>query len=223
MNREKLIQAIGDALQLVRGSGGAEERLGSAQRTIERVLGLAGGMLEDDRPPGSIARGSSCRMPPPPWSAPARSWNSTPVASEQVEERLFALRAAARKHQVTVDDLPRLRDEMAGRLARIDAGAERLTAATDAARAARAAFASVRSRPVQGTSGGGEALGRAVLTELAPLKLDKARFAVDLDAAPGGRLVRRRAPSGSATRSRPIPVRNRDRSPRSPRAASSPG
>ena len=126
MNREKLIQAIGDALQLVRGSGGAEERLGGAQRTIERVLGLAGGMLEAivaglDR---TRARAAGCRR------ALERAGHELELDGgrvEQVEERLFALRAAARKHQVTVDDLPRLRDEMAERLARIDAGAERLT------------------------------------------------------------------------------------------------
>ena len=75
MNREKLIQAIGEALRLVRGPGGAEERLGSAQRTIERALALAGGMLEAPAP-GSSARGSSSRRPPRPWSAPASSWSS---------------------------------------------------------------------------------------------------------------------------------------------------
>ena len=47
MNREKLVQAIGEALRLLRGADGAEGRLGSAQRTIERALALAGGMLED--------------------------------------------------------------------------------------------------------------------------------------------------------------------------------
>ena len=118
-------------------------------------------------------------MPPRPWSAQGTSWNSTAVASSS-SERLFALRAAARKHQVTVDDLPRLREEMAERLARIDAGAERLTAATEATRATRTAFAACVAELSEGRRAAAKRLAQAVLTELAPLKLDKARFAVDL-------------------------------------------
>jgi DNA repair protein RecN (Recombination protein N) len=104
--------------------------------------------------------------------------------AEQVEERLFALRAAARKHQVRVDDLPRLREEMAGRLAGLDAGAERLMAATDAARAARAAFAACAADLSQGRTAAAKRLADAVMAELAPLKLDKARFAVRLHPLP---------------------------------------
>jgi DNA repair protein RecN (Recombination protein N) len=179
MNREKLLQAIGDALQLLRGQGGAEERLGSAQRTIERVGGLAGGMLEAvvaglDRTRLELEEAAS---------ALARAGHELQLDAgrvEQIEERLFALRAAARKHQVTVDDLPRLRAEMAERLARIDAGAERLTAATDAANAARRAFAAQAAELSKGRAAAAGRLADAVMAELAPLKLDKARFAVRL-------------------------------------------
>jgi DNA repair protein RecN (Recombination protein N) len=104
--------------------------------------------------------------------------------AEQVEERLFALRAAARKHQVAVDDLPRLRDEVAARLAGVDAGAERLLALTEAARSARAAFARRAAELSQGRAAVAGRLAEAVLAELAPLKLDKARFAVRLLALP---------------------------------------
>jgi DNA repair protein RecN (Recombination protein N) len=104
--------------------------------------------------------------------------------AEQVEERLFALRAAARKHQVTVDDLPRLRDEMAARLASLDAGAERLMKATEAARAARAAFAACAADLSRGRSAAAKRLADAVMAELTPLKLEKARFAVRLHALP---------------------------------------
>jgi DNA repair protein RecN (Recombination protein N) len=183
MNREKLIQAIGDALQLVRGSGGAEERLGGAQRTIERVLGTAGGMLEPivaglDRTRLELEETASA------LERAGHELERDGGRVEQVEERLFALRAAARKHQVTVDDLPRLCEEMAGRLARIDAGAERLTTATEAAHAARAAFAARAAELSKGRVAVAKRLAQAVLTELAPLKLEKARFAVHLTPLP---------------------------------------
>ena len=179
MNREKLIQAIGDALQVLRGSGGAEERLASAQRTIERALGLAGGMLE-----ATIAGLDRARVElEDATSSLERAGHELELdagRAEQVEERLFALRAAARKHQVPVDELPRLRDELAERLARIDAGVERLSAAAEAARAARAAFTARAADLSQGRRAAAKRLGAAVMAELAPLKLDKARFAVRL-------------------------------------------
>jgi DNA repair protein RecN (Recombination protein N) len=179
MNREKLIQAIGDALQALRGSGGAEERLGSAQRTIERVLGSAGGMLE-----AIVAGLERTRVElDDASSALERAGHELELDGgrvEQVEERLFALRAAARKHQVSVEELPRLRDELAERLARLDAGVERLTAAAEAARAVRAVFAARAAALSQGRRAAAGRLADAVMAELAPLKLDKARFAVRL-------------------------------------------
>jgi DNA repair protein RecN (Recombination protein N) len=179
MNREKLIQAIGDALQVLRGSGGAEERLGSAQRTIERVLGLAGGMLE-----AIVAGLDRTRVElEDATSALERAGHELELdagRAEQIEERLFALRAAARKHQVPVDELPRVRDELAERLARIDAGVERLTAAVEAASAARATFAACAADLSQGRRAAARRLADAVMAELPPLKLDKARFAVRL-------------------------------------------
>jgi DNA repair protein RecN (Recombination protein N) len=183
MNREKLLQAIGDALRLLRGSGGAEERLGSAQRTVAKALALAGGMLED--PAAGLER-TRVELEEA-ASALERAGQQLELdagRAEQVEERLFALRAAARKHQVTVDDLPQLREEMAGRLAGLDAGAQRLLAASAAARAARAAFAAGAADLSKSRSVAAEHLADAVMAELAPLKLDKARFAVRLHSLP---------------------------------------
>jgi DNA repair protein RecN (Recombination protein N) len=179
INREKLIQAIGEALRLLRGPGGAEERLGGAQRTVERALALAGGVLEAtaaglDRTRVELEDAASA------LERAGHELELDATRAEQIEERLFALRAAARKHQVTVDDLPRLRAEMVERLARLDAGAERLTAATAAARAAREAFAARAAALSKGRTAAAGRLADAVMAELAPLKLDKARFAVRL-------------------------------------------
>jgi DNA repair protein RecN (Recombination protein N) len=183
MNREKLLQAIGDALRLLRGAGGAEERLGSAQRTIDKALALAGGMLEDpaaglERTRVELEEAASA------VERAGRQLELDAGRAEQVEERLFALRAAARKHQVTVDDLPRRRDEMAARLAQLDAGAERLLAAAEAAQGARSAFGARAIELSGARSAAAERLAEAVMAELAPLKLDKTRFAVRLQPLP---------------------------------------
>jgi DNA repair protein RecN (Recombination protein N) len=183
MNREKLLQAIGDALRLLRGAGGVEERLGSAQRTIDKALALGGGMLEDpaaglERTRVELEEAASA------LERAGRQLELDADRAEQVEERLFALRAAARKHQVTVDDLPRRRDELAARLADLDAGAERLLAAAEAARAARGAFVTRAADLSKRRSAAVKRLADAVMAELAPLKLDNARFAVRLQPLP---------------------------------------
>lgn len=103
---------------------------------------------------------------------------------EQIEERLFALRATARKHQVAVAELPRLRAETAARLAGIEAGGTHLAEATAAERAARAAFAEQAVRVSAARQSAATALGRAVMAELPPLRLDKARFSARLLALP---------------------------------------
>jgi DNA repair protein RecN (Recombination protein N) len=183
MNREKLLQAIQDALNLLRGQGAVDARLGSAQRTVERASASAAGLLE----PAVAALDRALVECDEAASALERAGQELELESgrlEQVEERLFALRAAARKHQVTVDGLPALRDELAARLAGIDAGAGQLTRAAEQTAAARAAFAKEAQRLSRARESAALALGRAVMAELPPLKLDKARFAVSLAALP---------------------------------------
>jgi DNA repair protein RecN (Recombination protein N) len=179
MNREKLAEGIGEALELLRGSGGAEDTLRAAQRRLERVLGAAGALLE----PAAGALDRARVELDEAASALERAGQQLDLEGdrlESVEARLFALRAAARKHQVPVDELARLRDEMAARLARIDAGAERLGTATEAARAARTAFAACAAALSKGRSAAAARLAAAVMAELRPLKLAKARLVVRL-------------------------------------------
>jgi DNA repair protein RecN (Recombination protein N) len=54
-----------------------------------------------------------------------------PGRLEAVEERLFAIRALARKHQVAPDSLPELAREFSRRLGEIDMGGERITATNE--------------------------------------------------------------------------------------------
>ena len=69
-----------------------------------------------------------------------------PRRLELVEERLFALRAAARKHLCAVVELPALLATLKSRLAALDAGTDRVTAAERAATETRAAYLSAAAR-----------------------------------------------------------------------------
>ena len=99
-----------------------------------------------------------------------------PALLDRIETRLFDLRAAARKHGCGVDDLPAKRAELAAALEAIDGGEARIAelerAAHDAAldyQARAEALSVVRAEAAR-------RLDAAVARELAPLKLDAARF-----------------------------------------------
>ncbi|WP_160000142.1 DNA repair protein RecN [Roseomonas sp. 18066] len=104
-----------------------------------------------------------------------------PRRLEVVEERLFALRAASRKHAVAVVELPTLLRDLATRLAALDAGAERAAALEAAATAARAAYVHEASSLTEARTTAARKLEKAVAAELAPLKLDRARLHIALE------------------------------------------
>ena len=111
-----------------------------------------------------------------------------PRELESVEERLFALRAAARKHGCTTDDLPALAERFTENLAALDAGEARLDVlAASLAEAARA-YAEAATRLSGERRKAAAVLDRAVNAELPPLKLERARFQtqIEAEAAPGG-------------------------------------
>ncbi len=103
---------------------------------------------------------------------------SDPRRLEQTEERLFALRAAARKHGVAPAELPGLLDSLATRLSAMESGAAEIGHLAAAAMTARATFVAAAARLSEARRAAADRLTRAVARELPPLRLDKARFVV---------------------------------------------
>jgi len=195
---ERRAEAIAAALAELAPSGGGRDRrspgpaaaLRAASRTLARLL-----------PPGSAAPGSGAPLPGP-SVAPALAAleraeealgeaetllsrlgaeaEADPRALEQAEERLFALRAAARKHAVTVTELPTLLDTLSTRLAALQTGAEEIDALERRATAARLAYQAATQALSAARQAAATRLDRAVARELPPLRLDKARFRTEL-------------------------------------------
>ncbi len=111
----------------------------------------------------------------------ATAFDLDPARLEAAEERLFALRAMARKLNAQVDDLPDLRTTFARRLEAIETSADAMAAATRAAEAARAAYLAAAGALTTARRAAGDRLAAAVEGELAPLKLEKARFRVAVE------------------------------------------
>jgi DNA repair protein RecN (Recombination protein N) len=103
-----------------------------------------------------------------------------PLELERIEERLFALRAAARKYNVPVDDLAALGGRYENDLAMIDAGAERLAALEREAEQSIMRYRAAAQALSAARGGAAKALDKAVNAELKPLKLDRAEFLTEI-------------------------------------------
>jgi DNA repair protein RecN (Recombination protein N) len=127
--------------------------------------------------------------------AAAAAFDFEPGRLDKAEERLFALRAAARKLNTTVPALPKLRVSLREQLRLIEDGADALTAAQRETTAARENYDIAATFLTSAREAAGDRLTAAVMAELGPLKLDRARFQVAFEPVGEGR----RGPLGVET------------------------
>ncbi len=109
-----------------------------------------------------------------------------PRELDRIEERLFALRAAARKYAVPVDELAALARLYEGDLTLIDAGAERLAVLEQEAQAAAARYRAAAQTLSAARRAAAQKIDKAVNAELAPLKLERAQFTTDIESEAEG-------------------------------------
>lgn len=110
-----------------------------------------------------------------------------PLELDRAETRLFELRAAARKHRCEVDDLPDLARQMRAQLDAIEGGEAQLDALEAAAREARESYGALAHAAHTTRVDAAKRLDLAVAAELAPLKLDAARFRTEISVLPEDR------------------------------------
>jgi DNA repair protein RecN (Recombination protein N) len=160
--------------ELLGGSEGALAQLRQTARRIERgaadhpmlaeaLAALDRALIEASDAEDKIAR-----------AADAMAFD--PARLETVEARLFDIRGLARKHRVEPDRLAALGKEMRQQLAAIEAGGERIAELDTQLAAARDAYAVAASALRERRHQAAARLDAAVADELAPLKLDAARF-----------------------------------------------
>jgi DNA repair protein RecN (Recombination protein N) len=174
-NAERIGEAISEAVAELDSESGAQRALARALRRLERTRDRAQGLLD-----GALAAaeraGNETAEALAALNAAAQALDLDPRALEQVEERLFALRALARKHSVGVADLPRVHETIAARLAAIETGTENVVALEKAADAARGRFIEAAAAVSRARELAARRLDAAITAELKPLRLDKARF-----------------------------------------------
>jgi DNA repair protein RecN (Recombination protein N) len=118
----------------------------------------------------------------------AAGFELEPDRLERAEERLFALRAMARRLAVPVDRLAAERAAIAARLLAVEDAEETLAVAQAREAQAREAYFAAAHALSAGRRAAADRLAIAVRGELAPLKLGKARFRVAVSALPEDRV-----------------------------------
>jgi DNA repair protein RecN (Recombination protein N) len=174
-NRERLAEGLAAAIGELAGESGGEHALNRAARGLARLKDRVGSKL--DPAIGALERAIvETRDAIGELEAASRALEHGGGSLEAIEERLFALRALARKHRATVADLPRLRDEFAAKLAALDDGGAAIASLARREAEARHAYLLAADAVTKARQDAAKTLDAAIAKELPPLKLEKARF-----------------------------------------------
>ncbi|MDE1992511.1 MAG: DNA repair protein RecN [Rhizobiaceae bacterium] len=183
MKAERIAGDISEASEFLNGNASPVPHIASLVRRLERKSHEAPGLLEDTVAllDAALDQLSNAQME---VEAALRKTEYDPKELERVEERLFALRAASRKYSVPVTGLPALAEKMIADLADLDAGEERLARLDAELAAARADFDAAARGLSDKRHHAGESLAAAVMAELPALRLERARFMVEITTDP---------------------------------------
>ena len=181
---EKIREDIAKAGEAI-GQNGADGLIGDAMRWLDGVVDKAEGRL--DEPLAALGRAMSELSDAQIGVEDClNALDFNPLELEQAEERLFAIRALARKHGVAPDDLSGFADDMRRKLQAIDTGADHLKDLTAAVKLAEAGYAEAAQAVSAARKAAAKRLDSAMAAELAPLKMERAVFATEISPADPG-------------------------------------
>ncbi|MEP3295002.1 MAG: DNA repair protein RecN [Pseudoruegeria sp.] len=170
------------------GYDGAEGMLSTASRWLDGAVDQAEGGLDDALAALSRAM-SELGDAQQEVERFLNSLEFDPYELEQVEERLFAIRGLARKHNVTPDELSSFADSLRMRLEKVERGGETLAMLTEAVHKAEAEFATRAQTLSVKRKAAAKRLDKSMGAELTPLKMERAVFETTVsttDAGPDG-------------------------------------
>jgi DNA repair protein RecN (Recombination protein N) len=168
-----------DAHESVAGDGSPLSTLSAAMRRLERRASQAPALIEPSLKALDAAL-TALDIAQQTIDQALRDAQFDPRALERVEERLFGLRAAARKYAAPVDHLPALAEKFAADLAALDASEKRLIAFSREREAAGAHFRACFTALSAARKAAAKTLDASVTAELPPLKLGQAGFTTQI-------------------------------------------
>lgn len=179
MKAEKIAADINEAQDILSGQTSPVPLLNSLLRKLERKSTEVPRLLDEviAAMDGAINQLADAQMA---VDAAIAQAEFDPRELEDCEERLFALRAASRKYSVPVSELPALAARMVSALADLDAGEEQLAVLAAKVDDALSVYQTAAAALSERRQAAADALSAAVMAELPALKLDRARFYVDI-------------------------------------------
>ncbi|WP_145105571.1 DNA repair protein RecN [Cereibacter sediminicola] len=185
---EKIRDDIARAYRALSAEG-AESLLVDALRWLEAASDRAGSRLE--APLASLSRALiELGEAQEGVEACLADLDFDPRDLEALEERLFAIRALARKHSVLPDELGTFAEELRARLEALDGGTKRIDGLRRTVQEAEAAWEAEAAALSAARRAAAGRLDAAMAAELAPLKMERAVFetqVTDGDPGPEGR------------------------------------
>jgi len=181
---EKIKEDVSQA-HAAMGYNGAEGAMGNALRWLEDAGATVGDQL--DEPLAALGRAMSELGDA--VSGVERCMDAldfNPIELEQTEERLFAIRGLARKHNVVPDELGTFANDLRVKMAALDAGEGEIAELKQAVMAAEKAYDSAADALSKARKKAATRLDQAVMGELAPLKMERAVFTTQFDAENAG-------------------------------------
>jgi DNA repair protein RecN (Recombination protein N) len=180
MQGEKIASDLREAQEAVGGTNSPVPALAAAVRRLERRAANSPALVEPAVKAIDIAI-NALEEADQHLNAALAAADFDPAELERIEERLFALRAASRKYSTPVDGLAALAAKFIADVALIDAGADRLKKLEAAAAEADQRYGAAAEKLSAARTRTAEKLNKAVNAELAPLKLERAKFMTQVE------------------------------------------
>jgi DNA repair protein RecN (Recombination protein N) len=181
-HREKILEAMNAASDFLDGERGAVAALSQAGKAVARVSDKAAGL------PDLLAAIDSASNEAVEASEQLARFmgalDARPDALDKIEERLFALRAAARKYGTQVENLPDVLRDLSTRLTLISIGAEQVAKLAEKEAEARHAYVKNAENLSAKRKTAAQKLEKEITKELPPLKLERAQFIIDIERLP---------------------------------------
>ena len=180
MNAEKLIDNLKAAYSSLNGNIDIVSALRQAQTAMEKANQIVAGkydaiveILEQSRINAEEAQNEI--------EEATNNINLNQNELDKIEERIYALRSIARKHQVSVEELPELLEKFKQRLNNLEMGEDGLQNLRQKEEQARLLYKEQAKELSSQRKATALVLDGKVMAELAPLKMEKAKFITQIE------------------------------------------
>lgn len=180
MNAEKLSEVINTSINILEGDDGIQSKLSRLVRSLERINEQTGGSITPAIE-AIITAEENTSIANEILQDALNQTSQNPYELDRVEERLFALRALARKHNTEIDSLTNIRDKFGKSLTRIQNAANNFSQLKKKENNARECYENIARQLHNERLVVAQNLDKAVNKELPHLRLEKAKFTTEVN------------------------------------------